>query len=166
MNAFRFARGAISRLSGGRRVGRADDSEPYACQLSQLRCNMSSATILQLSPSLPVVTPDGKGEAIGWIDYGKEDHLLWIVFLAAQGECWIYPNPQIRACPNITLGRMPDISSAAVRNSIPVGKRRKLQKVDERAKAAAAAPQAASPNRNGHGAGISKRQTTDAKSRH
>ena len=32
---------------------------------------MNGATILQLSPSLPVVTPDGKGEAIGWIDYGK-----------------------------------------------------------------------------------------------
>jgi hypothetical protein len=34
--------------------------------------------MFQLNPSIPVVTADGKGEAIGWIDYGKDDELLWI----------------------------------------------------------------------------------------
>ena len=31
------------------------------------------------------------------MDYGKDEDLLWIVFLQKNGECWIYPNPQIRA---------------------------------------------------------------------
>jgi hypothetical protein len=37
---------------------------------------MNSSAMFQLNPSIPVVTPDGKGEAMGWIDYGKEDNLL------------------------------------------------------------------------------------------
>jgi hypothetical protein len=81
---------------------------------------MNSHCILQLNPSIPVVTPDGKGEAIGWMDYGKEDDLLWIVFLRMNGECWIYSNPQIRACPNITFGRMPETSTAELAKSIDV----------------------------------------------
>lgn len=76
--------------------------------------------MLQLNPSIPVVTPDGKGEAMGWIDYGKDDDLLWIVFLQKNGECWIYPNPQIRACPNVTAGRLPGISSEQLSRSINV----------------------------------------------
>jgi hypothetical protein len=79
---------------------------------------MNASSILQLNPPIPVVTADGKGEAIGWIDYGKDDDLLWIVFLQKNGECWIYPNPQIRACPNVTLGRMPQVSTAALSKSI------------------------------------------------
>lgn len=78
---------------------------------------MNSA-MFQLNPSIPVVTPEGKGEAIGWIDYGKDDDLLWIVFLQKNGECWIYPNPQIRACPNATAGRLTGISSEKLSRSI------------------------------------------------
>ena len=62
--------------------------------------------ILQLNPSIPVLTPKGLGEAIGWIDDSKEDHLKWIVFLNENGQCWTFENPQIRACPNWTIGRM------------------------------------------------------------
>jgi hypothetical protein len=72
---------------------------------------MNACSIIQLNPYIPVVTADGKGEAVGWIDYGKDDDLLWIVFLQKNGTCWIYPNPQIRACPNITFGRMPHVSA-------------------------------------------------------
>jgi len=61
--------------------------------------------ILQLNPSIPVITPKGKGEAIGWIDYSAEYHLLWIVFLDESGESWIFKNGEIRACENPTLGR-------------------------------------------------------------
>lgn len=91
---------------------------------------MNSSAMLQLNPSIPVVTPDGKGEAMGWIDYGKDDDLLWIVFLQKNGECWIYPNPQIRACPNITAGRLAGVSSEKLRKSIGVstsGSNRKKQ---------------------------------------
>ena len=79
-----------------------------------------TSTMFQLNPSIPVVTRDGKGEAMGWIDYGKDDDLLWIVFLQKNGECWIYPNPQIRACPNATVGRLVGISSEKLSKSIGV----------------------------------------------
>lgn len=78
---------------------------------------MNSA-MFQLNPSIHVVTPDGKGEAMGWLDYGKDDDLFWIVFLQKNGECWIYPNPQIRACPNITAGRLAGITAAQLSKSI------------------------------------------------
>jgi hypothetical protein len=62
--------------------------------------------MLQLNPSIPVyVVNKGAGEAIGWIDYGKEDHLIWIVTLDANGEVWCAPNPEIRFEPNYSIGR-------------------------------------------------------------
>lgn len=54
---------------------------------------MNSHCIIQLNPSILVVTPNGKGEAIGWMDDRKDDDRLWIVFLQKNGECWIYPTP-------------------------------------------------------------------------
>ena len=61
--------------------------------------------ILQLNPPLPVVTPKGEGLAHLIIDYGVEHNLFWVVFIDATGECWTYPNMDIRAQKNITLGR-------------------------------------------------------------
>jgi hypothetical protein len=61
--------------------------------------------ILQLKPSMPVVTPKGKGIAYYLIDYGPEHNLQWVVFLDKNGECWTFQNPEIRAQKNITLGR-------------------------------------------------------------
>ncbi len=55
---------------------------------------------------------------MGWIDYGQDDDLLWIVFLQKNGECWIYPIPHIRACPNATTGRLAGISSEKLSKSI------------------------------------------------
>lgn len=63
--------------------------------------------MLQLNPPVPVVvTSKGgqKGQAIGWIDYGGEHHLIWIVALD-NGEVWCVPNPEVRMQPNWTLGR-------------------------------------------------------------
>ncbi len=74
--------------------------------------------MLQLSPTIPVVTPDGEGEAIGWLDYSKDDHLMWVVFLKATGECWIYPNPRIRAVPNSSFDRMGDRSVRSIVDSL------------------------------------------------
>lgn len=62
--------------------------------------------IIQLNPSIPVHVMDkGKGEAIGWLDYGKEDHLIWIVAMNNTGEVWLETNPNIRLLPNYTIGR-------------------------------------------------------------
>ncbi|MFT3780906.1 MAG: hypothetical protein QM790_02750 [Nibricoccus sp.] len=79
---------------------------------------MAQTHMLQLNPTIPVITADGEGEAIGWIDYSKDDDLMWIVFLNKNGECWIYPNSKIRACPNITMDRMPGLSGTMVENNI------------------------------------------------
>ena len=72
---------------------------------------MNSCSILQLNPSIPVMTPDGRGEAIGWMDYGKNDELFWIVLLRATGECWAYANAVIRACPNAMFEQASEFST-------------------------------------------------------
>lgn len=63
-------------------------------------------SIVQLNPSIPVhVVGKGSGEAVGWMDYGKEDHLIWIVAMDESGEVWCVPNPEIRFMPNFSIGR-------------------------------------------------------------
>lgn len=62
--------------------------------------------MIQLNPPLPMNTPKGEGIAHFLIDYGIEDNLYWVVFIHDTGECWTFANPQIRACKNITLGRI------------------------------------------------------------
>jgi hypothetical protein len=61
--------------------------------------------ILQLNPPLPMRTPKGDGLAHFVIDYGAESHLLWVVFLDADGSCWTVPNPEVRMADNWSLGR-------------------------------------------------------------
>ena len=62
--------------------------------------------VLQLDPSLPVfVLNKGKGQALGWVDYGKEDHLIWIIALDDSGEVWLVPNPDVRLLNNYSIGR-------------------------------------------------------------
>ena len=63
--------------------------------------------LIQLNPPIPVLTPKGSALAHVLIDYGPEYHLVWVCFLDDSSECWSYPNPQIRAQPNYTLGRTP-----------------------------------------------------------
>lgn len=63
--------------------------------------------ILQLNPPIPLMTPKGEGIAHVLTDYGPEFDLMWTVFLNANGECWTFPNPEVRATKNITLGRIP-----------------------------------------------------------
>lgn len=62
--------------------------------------------IQQINPPLPVQTPKGEGLAHFLLDYGPEHHLMWVVFLNLNGECWTYANPQIRAQKNITMNRL------------------------------------------------------------
>ncbi len=61
--------------------------------------------MLQLDPPLPMETPKGRGFAHLVIDMGQEHDLLWVVFLNDSGECWTYPNHQVRMQKNITMGR-------------------------------------------------------------
>lgn len=58
-----------------------------------------------MNPPMPVDTPKGKALAHFLIDYGPEHDLMWVTFVDATGECWTWPNPQIRAQNNATLGR-------------------------------------------------------------
>lgn len=59
----------------------------------------------QLSPTIPMETPKGKGFAHIVIDYGQEHHLLWVVFIDETGECWTFENKEIRIQKNPTMGR-------------------------------------------------------------
>ncbi|WPB85017.1 hypothetical protein [Sediminicoccus rosea] len=68
-------------------------------------------TLRQLNPPLPMTTPHGPGLAHFVMDYGPESHLLWVVFLDADGACWSIPNPEVRLAPNWSLGRRPRKSS-------------------------------------------------------
>jgi len=61
--------------------------------------------LLQLNPSIPVATPKGTGEAVVLIDYSKEDDLMWVVLLDSDGQCWTFPNKEIRGIENFTIGR-------------------------------------------------------------
>lgn len=61
--------------------------------------------IIQIDPALPVETPKGKALAHFLIDYGPEHHLLWVCFQNEGGECWTWPNPDIKAESNPTMGR-------------------------------------------------------------
>ena len=61
---------------------------------------------VQLNPSIPMhVLERGPGQAIGMIDYGPEQNLLWVIALDEGGEIWCAPNPQVRVQSNWSLGR-------------------------------------------------------------
>lgn len=82
--------------------------------------------ILQLDPPIPLDTPRGPGIAHLVIDYGLEQNLMWTVFLDANGECWTFSNPEIRAQKNITIGRNLDDRQLPLTeepvNATPLGK--------------------------------------------
>ncbi len=63
--------------------------------------------ILQLNPPLPMDTARGAGLAHFMIDYGPEEHLMWVVFMDADGACWTVPNPEVRMQANWSMGRRP-----------------------------------------------------------
>ncbi len=62
--------------------------------------------LVQLNPPLPLETPKGSGWAHFVIDYGPESHLMWVVFMDADGACWTVANPEIRMASNWTLSRL------------------------------------------------------------
>jgi hypothetical protein len=62
--------------------------------------------MIQLNPTIPVVTPKGNGWAFFLIDRSQEHDLEWVVFLDNGGECWTFRNGDIRIQKNYTLGRV------------------------------------------------------------
>lgn len=61
--------------------------------------------MIQLNPTIPVITPKGKAIAHFLIDNGIESDLQWVCFQDSNGECWTWKNPDVRAQKNITHGR-------------------------------------------------------------
>lgn len=59
--------------------------------------------IVQLSPLIPLETPRGKAMAHLLIDYGPEEHLVWVTFIEETGECWSFINPQVKLRSNPTM---------------------------------------------------------------
>ena len=62
-------------------------------------------SLIQLNPTIPVITPKGKGLSWFLIDYSEEHNLMWVVAMDDTGEIWTFQNPDIRAQNNITMGR-------------------------------------------------------------
>jgi hypothetical protein len=71
---------------------------------------LNRIVVTQLNPTIPVMTPKGKGYAHLVIDYSQEHDLHWVVFIDNSGECWTFPNSKIRIDTNITLDRNYDNS--------------------------------------------------------
>ena len=60
--------------------------------------------MLQLDPPVPLDTPKGPAFAHVLIDYGQEHYLLFVCFVNATGECWTFPNTEVRLGKNVTMG--------------------------------------------------------------
>jgi hypothetical protein len=62
-------------------------------------------SMIQLNPTIPLTTPKGRALAHFLIDNGDEHHLMWVCFQDETGECWVWPNNQIKARDNPTMNR-------------------------------------------------------------
>lgn len=61
--------------------------------------------MIQLNPTIPVMTPKGSGWAFFLIDRSQEHDLEWVVFLDKGGYCWTFKNSDIRLQKNLTYHR-------------------------------------------------------------
>jgi hypothetical protein len=61
--------------------------------------------VIQLNPTIPVMTPKGSGWAFFLIDRSQEHDLEWVVFLDNGGYCWTFRNSDVRIQKNLTLSR-------------------------------------------------------------
>jgi hypothetical protein len=61
--------------------------------------------IHQLNPTIPLITPKGKGFAHLVLDYSQEHDLMWVVFLNSSGECWTFGNKDVKIDDNVSFGR-------------------------------------------------------------
>jgi hypothetical protein len=63
--------------------------------------------MLQLNPAIPLDTPKGPAYAHLAIDYGQDHYVLFVCFLQETGECWVFPNRDVKAQRNLTMGVRP-----------------------------------------------------------
>jgi hypothetical protein len=64
-----------------------------------------NSRIAEFDVPISVLTPDGEGKAIAWMDFGNDS--LWIVRLQSKDECWVYANTEIQVekiAPGIAPG--------------------------------------------------------------
>jgi hypothetical protein len=87
--------GTLRAFVGRRRRGRS-------------RAREGADMMLQLDPTIPMMTPKGSGYALFVVDYSQEHHLMWVVALDDGGEIWMFENPDVRVQSNFTLGRRAD----------------------------------------------------------
>jgi hypothetical protein len=60
--------------------------------------------MMQLNAPIPLDTPKGPAFAHMVIDYGQDHYVLFVCFLCETGECWVYPNRDVRLQKNVTMG--------------------------------------------------------------
>lgn len=60
--------------------------------------------MMQLNPPIPLDTPKGPAFAHMTIDYSQEHYVLFVCFLVESGECWVFPNRDVRLQKNLTMG--------------------------------------------------------------
>jgi hypothetical protein len=63
--------------------------------------------MMQLNPPIPLDTPKGPAFAHMTIDYSQEHYVLFVCFLIESGECWVFPNKDVRLQKNLTMGIRP-----------------------------------------------------------
>ncbi len=61
-------------------------------------------TLVRIDPPIPLQTPRGLAYAHFLDDCGDERDAMWVCF-CGDGQIWWFPNPQVRACRNFSLGR-------------------------------------------------------------
>ena len=74
--------------------------DPDVLQLRTIR----EGVMLQLNPPIPLDTPKGPAYAHMAIDYSQEHYLLFVCFVNQTGECWIFPNREVKIQKNVSMG--------------------------------------------------------------
>lgn len=60
---------------------------------------------VRLDPPIPLETKRGRAFAHFMYDPGDERDALWVCFMN-DGQIWWVPNNEVRACENLSLGRI------------------------------------------------------------
>ena len=76
-----------------------------------------NSRIAEFDVPISVLTPDGEGDAIAWMDFGNDS--LWIVRLQSKDECWIYANTEIQV-GKIAPGLAAQLSEAIKNTSLTI----------------------------------------------
>lgn len=73
------------------RVGTSSALPPFGLTIRE-----TDPMMMQLNPPIPLDTPKGPAFAHMTIDYSQDHYVLFVCFLVAPGECWVFPNKDVR----------------------------------------------------------------------